>query len=213
MKHILPKLVYPPLSQTILLRSTCKLKLFDRRPGELKITLPPVQSHLGINFFLSPRLHLPASVYPPPHWSSNPNNQRDYQRDYLPKGRMALRRSPALRPPSSPRILAAWVSIRVCHPRRRGGPPPPLPVPGPRPRLRSVPVRRLSPSLAAVRATAAPSTATAPSARRHAIPGRRAVSGDVPPGRDIGRLGACHHHMGTSSSPVIATTSAGAPWC
>ena len=44
LKHILPRLVYSPLSQTTPLRPTCKTKMFDRRPGELKTTLPLVQS-------------------------------------------------------------------------------------------------------------------------------------------------------------------------
>ena len=51
LKHFLPSKVYPPISQSTPLRPICKRKVLDKMPGELKITLPPVQSRGRANFF------------------------------------------------------------------------------------------------------------------------------------------------------------------
>ena len=117
MKHFLPSKAYPPTSQPTTFRPTCKCKVFDETPGEAKIALPPVQSRLGIDFFLN---H--TSIYPSPctrlpiDCPTQIISVITFQ-----KGRLALSRSPGLRPPSLPWILAAWVSFYRTFHRQRSG--------------------------------------------------------------------------------------------
>ena len=55
LEHLSSRFFYLLISQPTPLRPTFKFKLLDRMSGELKITLPPIQSGGYGDFFLHPR--------------------------------------------------------------------------------------------------------------------------------------------------------------